>query len=102
MAKSGYRILLELKEYDISCYNRGDEMNEELKRNIIKSYKEYLDGELLEDSKENIELYISTLWYDLMDDIELNREMFGVNKDIDDYDAAKMIENIIKEILINR
>ena len=77
-------------------------MNEELKRDIIKSYNEYLDGELLEDSKENIELYISTLWYDLMDDIELNREMFGINKDIDDYDAAKMIENIIKEILINR
>ena len=77
-------------------------MNEELKKDVIKAYKEYLDGELLEDSKENIELYISTLWYDLMDDIELNREMFGINKDIDDYDAAKMIENIIKEILINR
>ena len=77
-------------------------MNEELKRDIIKSYKEYLDGELLEDSKENIELYISTLWYDLMDDIELNREMFGVDQAIEDYDAAKMIENMIREILINR
>ena len=77
-------------------------MNEELKRDIIKSYKEYLEGELLEDSKENIELYISTLWYDLMDDIELNREMFGVDQAIEDYDAAKMIENMIREILINR
>ena len=77
-------------------------MNEELKRDIIKSYKEYLDGELLEDSKENIELYISTLWYDLMDDIELNREMFGLDQAIEDYDAAKMIEKMIREILINR
>ena len=77
-------------------------MNEELKRDIIKSYKEYLEGELLEDSKENIELYISTLWYDLMDDIELNREIFGIDQSVEAYDAAKMIENIIREILMNR
>ena len=76
--------------------------NMDLKEEIIKAYMEYLEGELLEDTLENIDLYISTLWYDLMDDIELNREMFGINKDIDDYDAAKMIENIIKEILIKR
>ena len=37
-----------------------------------------------------------------MDDIELNREMFGINQAIEDYDAAKMIENMIREILINR
>ena len=77
-------------------------MNEELKRDIIKSYKEYLEGELLEDSKENIELYISTLWYDLMDDIELNKELFGINQELEDYDAGKKIENIINEVLINR
>ena len=75
---------------------------EELKRDVIKSYEEYLDGELLEDSKENIELYISTLWYDLMDDIELNREMFGIDQSEDDYDAAKMIESMIRDILMNR
>ena len=77
-------------------------MNEELKRDIIKSYKEYLEGELLEDSKENIELYISTLWYDLMDDIELNKELFGITQELEDYDAGKIIENIINEVLINR
>lgn len=75
---------------------------EELKRDVIKSYEEYLDGELLEDSKENIELYISTLWYDLIDDIEINREMFRIDKNIEDYDAAKMIEDMIKEILMNK
>ena len=74
-------------------------MNEELKKDIIKSYKEYLEGELLEDSKENIELYISTLWYDLMDDIELNRETFGIDQAVEDYDAAKMIENLIEKVL---
>ena len=77
-------------------------MEEELKRDVINAYEEYLDEELLEDSKENIELYISTLWYDLIDDIEINREMFRIDKNIDDYDAAKMIEDIIKEILMNR
>lgn len=77
-------------------------MNEELKRDIIKSYKEYLEGELLEDSKENIELYISTLWYDLMDDIELNREIFGIDQAVEDYDAVKMIEKIIEDVLIKK
>ena len=76
--------------------------NKELDEIIINNYKEYLDEELLEDSKENIELYISTLWYDLMDDIELNREMFGIDQAIEDYDAAKLIENMIENILKNR
>ena len=49
--------------------------------------------------KENIELYISTLWYDLMDDIELNREIFGIDQAVEDYDAAKLIENMIENIL---
>ena len=77
-------------------------MNEELKKDVIKAYKEYLDVELLEDSKENIELYISTLWYDLMDDIELNREIFGIDQAVEDYDAVKMIEKIIEDVLIKK
>ena len=76
--------------------------DKELKEIIIKNYNEYLDGELLEDSVESIKQYVSTLWYDLIDDIELNREMFKINKDIDDYDAAEIIENIIEEVLINK
>ena len=73
--------------------------NMNLKEEIIKAYIEYLEGELLEDSKENIELYISTLWYDLMDDIELNREIFGIDQAVEDSDAAKMIDNIIEKVL---
>ena len=76
--------------------------NMDLKEETIKAYLEYLDGEDLEDIPENIDLYISTLWYDLIDDIELNREMFNINKNIDDYDAAEIIEDMIKEILMNR
>ena len=76
--------------------------NEELNELIINNYLEYLDGELLDDNIENIDLYISTLWYDLIDDIELNKEMFRIEQNIDDYKAAKMIEKRIQEILINR
>ena len=76
--------------------------NTDLKEEIIKAYMEYLEGELLEDTLENIDLYISTLWYDLIDDIEINREMFSIDKNVDDYIAAKTIEKMIKEVLINR
>ena len=76
--------------------------DKELKEATIKNYLEYLEGETFEDSPENVDLYISTLWYDLIDDIEINREMFHIDKNVDDYDAAKMIENMIKEILMNR
>ena len=77
-------------------------MNDELKEATINNYLEYLEGEDLEDTPENVDLYISTLWYDLIDEIEINREMFRIDKNIDDYDAAEMIEDIIKEILMNR
>lgn len=35
-----------------------------------------------------------------MADIELNKEIFGIDQAVEDYDAAKMIENIIKKVLI--
>lgn len=76
--------------------------NMNLKEETIKAYMEYLEGELLEDTPENIELFISVQWYDLLDDIELHKEMFGIDQSEDDYDAAKMIENMIREILMNR
>ena len=76
--------------------------NMNLKEEIIKAYIEYLEGELLEDTPENNELFISVQWYDLFDDIELHKEMFGIDQNEDDYESAKMIENKIREILINR
>lgn len=74
----------------------------DLKEETIKAYMEYLEGELLEDTPENIELFISVQWYDLLDDIELHKEMFGIDHATDDYESAKIIENMIREILINR
>ena len=76
--------------------------NMDLIEETIKAYLEYLDGELLEDTPENIELFISIQWYDLLDDIELHKEMFGIDQNEDDYESSKMIENMIREILINR
>lgn len=74
----------------------------DLKEETIKAYMEYLDGELLEDTPESIEMFISVQWYDLLDDIELHKEMFGIDQSEDDYEAAKLIENMIREILMNR
>ena len=54
-------------------------MKEELKESIISAYKEYLEGEVLEDSTKSIERYVSTLYYDLLDDIELNKELFNID-----------------------
>lgn len=76
--------------------------NMNLKEETIKAYMEYIEGELLEDTPENIELFISVQWYDLLDDIELHKEMFGIDQNEDDYESAKMIENKIREILMNR
>lgn len=76
--------------------------NMDLKEETIKAYMEYLEGELLEDTSESIEMFISIQWYDLLDDIELHKEMFGIDQNEDDYESAKMIENMIREILINR
>ena len=77
-------------------------MNEELRDSIINAYKEYLDEELLEDSSENIERYVTVLYYDLLDDIDLNKELFGIDQSISDCDAVKMIENIIEMVLKGR
>lgn len=74
----------------------------DLKEETIKAYMEYLDGELLEDTPESIEMFISVQWYDLLDNIELHKEMFGIDQSEDDYEAAKLIENMIREILMNR
>ena len=76
--------------------------NKELKEITIKNYMEYLDEEDLEDNIESINQYISTLWYDLIDEIEINKEMFGIDHEVDNCEAGEMIENMIKEILLNK
>lgn len=73
--------------------------DKELNDMIIKSYKEYIDSELLEDSFSNIEQYVSTLYYDLLDDIEINRELFCIDQSISDCDSVKIIEEYIEKVL---
>ena len=75
---------------------------EELIESIIKSYMEYIDGELLEDNYESIVQYVSTLNYDLLDDIEINKELFGIEQEIEDCEAVKNIEDYIEKILKNK
>lgn len=73
--------------------------NKELDEMIIKAYKEYLDGELLEDSNESMEQYVSTLYYDVLDDIEINKDLFGIDQAVEDVEAVKIIEEYIEKIL---
>ena len=75
---------------------------EELIEAIIKSYMEYIDGELLEDNYESIVQYVSTLNYDLLDDIELNKELFGIPQSYEDWEAVECIEDYIEYVLRNK
>lgn len=78
----------------------GDNMvNKDLKKIVIESYMEYLKNELLEDSNENVEQYVSTLYYDILDDIVLNKELFGIEQEISDTEAVNLIEQYIEKIL---
>lgn len=74
-------------------------VNKDLKKIVIESYMEYLKNELLEDSNENVEQYVSTLYYDILDDIVLNKELFGIEQEISDTEAVNLIEQYIEKIL---
>ena len=74
-------------------------VNKDLKKIVIESYMEYLKNELLEDSNENVEQYVSTLYYDILDDIVLNKELFGIEQEISDIEAVNLIEQYIEKIL---
>ena len=75
---------------------------EELIESIIKSYMEYIDGELLEDNYDSIIQYVSTLNYDLLDDIEINKELFGIPQSLEDWLAVERIEDYIEYVLKNK
>ena len=67
---------------------------------VIKNYREFLEENELKNTIENIDLYISGLYYDIMDDLDLERENFGVPSDLTNNSAEKYIEEKIKEILM--
>ena len=71
----------------------------ELKEIIIKDCNKWLDEQQLSNNIKNIETYISGLYYDLADDIEVIRDDFFVPKDLTDMSAIIYIENYIEKIL---
>ena len=71
----------------------------ELKEIIIKDCNKWLDEQQLSNNIKNIETYITGLYYDLADDIEIIRDDFIVPKDLTDMSAIIYIENYIEKIL---
>ena len=71
----------------------------ELKEIIIKDCNKWLDEQQLSNNIKNIETYITGLYYDLADDIEVIRDDFFVPKDLTDMSAIIYIENYIERIL---
>ena len=71
----------------------------ELKEIIIKDCNKWLDEQQLSNNIKNIETYITGLYYDLADDIEVIRDDFFVPKDLTDMSAIIYIENYIEKIL---
>lgn len=67
---------------------------------VIENYYEFLEENDLKNTEVSIDEYISGLYYDLLDNLELERENFGVPKDLSRYAAEEYIEEKIKEILM--
>lgn len=79
-------------------------MKEELKENIINNYELfYVENE--EELKEKnifeiISLFVSGLYWDLLDNLEIEKEQFEINQSLTDAEAIIEIEDIITKTLI--
>lgn len=67
---------------------------------VIKDYREFLEENGLENTTENIDLYITGLYYDIMDNLALEYGELEVPKELQGYEAEEYIEEKIKEILM--
>lgn len=67
---------------------------------IIKKYYDFLEEKGLKNTKENVDLYISAIYYDILDDLDIECGNFGVPKDLEGFEAQKYIEEQIENILI--
>lgn len=74
--------------------------NDELKEIIVKDCNDWINEEELENNIENIKTYISGLYYELADNIDIDREIFRAPKDLSDTDSINYIESQIETILI--
>ena len=69
---------------------------------VIKDYQAYLEEQEKEHSEEMMKEYISGLYYDLLDNIDIDRQNFGVPKDIvENWEAIDYIEEEIEKIIVN-
>lgn len=71
------------------------------KEYVIKDYLQWLEENEFENTKENIELYISGLYYDIVDDMDLfESEYKELQEMVNIGDKTRFVENIIRNILI--
>lgn len=79
-------------------------MDKELKEIIINDFEEfYMENEeefKNQDIFKTISLYVASLYYDLVDELDNNRKTFRINKDLNDFDAVAEIEDIITKVLV--
>lgn len=79
-------------------------MDENLKEIIINDFELYVKENEKEfnnmDFFKVVSFYIASLYYDIVDELENNRETFRIDKDLSDFDAITEIEDIITNVII--
>lgn len=84
------------------------EISEELKVDIINDFEEwciymteFMNKKIYEqDILETISEYVSGLYEELVDNLSVEREQFGIDDGLENYDAICQIEDIITKVLI--
>lgn len=81
-------------------------MNEKTKETILKSYKDFLKEKDLEDSFTSLKLYLSYIFYDIQDNLDIEIEEFNVPQYLEGSAIQEDIEgkiiNIIKKFQENK
>lgn len=71
------------------------------KEYVIKDYLQWLEENEFKNTKENIELYIVGLYYDIVDDMDLfETEYKELQNMVNIADKTDFIENIVRNILV--
>ena len=71
------------------------------KEYVIKDYLQWLEENEFKNIKENIELYIVGLYYDIVDDMDLfESEYKELQEMVNIGDKTEFIENIVRNILV--
>lgn len=71
-----------------------------MKEYMIKDYKKFLKEKELKNTIESIDLYIAAIYYELLDNLDIECKNFGIPKDLEGFEAQKYIEEQIENILI--